>query len=123
MVGLARRSGGSPTAQGESLGRGMSAHKRLQTGVFLKRQGYRARNRHGHGQYPYRAEGAAQQEANLSMILPDCRAQNILAQDLRNGHLVQKQRTFLVISSCPLSQRERELKAPSYTQTGLLNMH
>jgi hypothetical protein len=59
-----------PTAKGESLGRGMSAHKRLQTGVFFKRQGYRARNRSGHGQYPYRAEGQAQQEANLSMILP-----------------------------------------------------
>jgi hypothetical protein len=59
-----------PTAKGESLGRGMGSHKRLQTGVFLRSQGYRACTRHGHGQDPYRAEGAAPHEANMPMILP-----------------------------------------------------
>src|SRR6266478_7613155 len=39
-----------PTAKGERLGRGMGSYKRLQTGVFLKREGYRARKRHRHGQ-------------------------------------------------------------------------
>jgi hypothetical protein len=38
-----------PTAKGESLGRGMGSYKRRQTGVFLKREGYRARQRHRHG--------------------------------------------------------------------------
>ena len=59
-----------PTAKGQGLGGGMGAHKRLQTGVFLRGQGYRARNRHGHGPYPYRAEGTAQHEANMPIILP-----------------------------------------------------
>ena len=48
----------------------MGAHKRLQTGVFLRRKGYRARKRHGHDQYPYRAEGIAQYEADMLIILP-----------------------------------------------------
>jgi hypothetical protein len=48
----------------------MGTHKRLQPGVFLRSEGYRARNRHGHGQYPYRAEGIAQHKANMAIILP-----------------------------------------------------
>jgi hypothetical protein len=59
-----------PTAKGQGLGGGMGTHKRLQTGVFRRGQGYRARNRHGHGHYPYRAEEATQHEANMPMILP-----------------------------------------------------
>ena len=58
-----------PTAEGQSLGRGMGANQRLQTGMFLRSQGYWACNRHGHSHGPYRAEGPAQQEANMSMIL------------------------------------------------------
>jgi hypothetical protein len=45
-----------PTAKSQGLGRGIGAHKRRQTGVFISGQGHRARNRNGHGQYPYRAE-------------------------------------------------------------------
>src|SRR5262245_32046961 len=59
-----------PTAKGQGLGSGMGAHQRLQTGVFLRSEGYRARNRHGHGPYAYRAEGAAQHQANMPIILP-----------------------------------------------------
>ena len=58
-----------PTAEGQSLGRGMGTHQRLQTGVFLRSQGDGVCNRHGHSQCPYRAEGPAQREANMSMIL------------------------------------------------------
>jgi hypothetical protein len=59
-----------PTAKGQGLGGGMGAHKRLQPGMILRSEGYRARNRHGHGQYPYREEGTAQHEANMPISLP-----------------------------------------------------
>jgi len=73
QIGWAVWRGGAqdqPTAKGQGLGRGMGAHKRLQTGVFLWSEGYWARNRHGHGQYPYCAEGTVQHQASMTIILP-----------------------------------------------------
>src|SRR5262245_24075228 len=59
-----------PTAKRQGLRGGMGTHQRLQTGVFLRCEGDRARNRHGHGYSPYRAEGTAQYKANTAIILP-----------------------------------------------------
>src|SRR6516225_5723503 len=55
--------------------------------MFLRSEGDRTRNRHRHGQYPsYRRDSATCGEPAHDFT--PCRAQNILAQDLRNGHLV-----------------------------------
>src|SRR6516162_8116104 len=54
--------------------------------MFLRSEGDRTRNRHRHGQYPsYRRDSATCGEPAHEFT--PCRAQNILAQDLRNGHL------------------------------------
>src|SRR3954470_1285434 len=41
-----------PTTEGQSLGREMGAHQRLQTGVLLRSQGDWVCNRHRHSQWP-----------------------------------------------------------------------
>src|SRR5437867_10130885 len=75
-----------PTAKGQGLGSGMGANKRLQLGVFVRGQGHRARKRNGHGPGPYRERGRRNMtRACLSFYT--LFTQNVLAQDLRNGHL------------------------------------
>ena len=75
-----------PTAKGQGLGCGMRSHKRLQLGVFVRGQGHRARKRNGHGPGPYRERGRRNMtRACLSFYT--LFTQNVLAQDLRNGHL------------------------------------
>jgi len=64
----------------------MGANKRLQLGVFVRGQGHRARKRNGHGPGPYRERGRRNMtRACLSFYT--LFTQNVLAQDLRNGHL------------------------------------
>src|SRR2546428_6335597 len=75
-----------PTAKGQGLGSGMGANKRLQLGVFVRGQGHRAHKRNGHGPGPYRERGRRNMtRACLSFYT--LFTQNVLAQDLRNGHL------------------------------------
>jgi hypothetical protein len=58
-----------PIAKRQGLGSGMGTHQRLQTGVFLRSEGYRARKRHGHGDYPYHTEGITQYKTHMAIIL------------------------------------------------------
>src|SRR5262249_49951496 len=58
-----------PTAKGQRLGSGMGAHKRFQTGVFLRSQRHRTRDRYGHGQGPYRTEDTWQHNVSVPTIL------------------------------------------------------
>ena len=58
-----------PTAKGQRLGSGMGAYKRCQTGVFLRSQGHRTRDRYGHSQGPYRTEDPGQHDVSVPTIL------------------------------------------------------
>jgi len=58
-----------PTAKGQRLGSGMGAHKRFQTGMVLRSQGHRTRDRYGHGQGPYRTEKTWEHDVSVPTIL------------------------------------------------------
>src|SRR5467141_2370985 len=76
----------------------MGANKRLQLGVFVRGQGHRARKRNGHGPGPYRERGRRNMtRACLSFYT--LFTQNVLAQDLRNGHLGRSSPTT-ALSAC-----------------------